>query len=142
MIIHRSSSDSKSPQVPKTLLSTLADLNNAVVCMVLISPPISNSSSIISKLLVAIPSVLITSGITITLMFCSFYSSLARSKYLSHFFFFFFFFAFFDFQFMVHRNEETHYWVGSFFFSSFFFFCLFITRSGLLAGIRWSVCIS
>ena len=32
-------SDSKSPQVSKTLLSTLADLNNAVVWMVSTRPP-------------------------------------------------------------------------------------------------------
>ena len=39
-IFYRSLSDSKSVQFSKTLLSILADLNNAVVWMVSIRPPI------------------------------------------------------------------------------------------------------
>ena len=37
MVFHWSLSDSKSPQISRTLLSILAVLNNAVVCMVLLS---------------------------------------------------------------------------------------------------------
>ena len=42
---HRSLSDSKSPQVSRTLLRILADLNNAVVWMVSTRPLIFKSSS-------------------------------------------------------------------------------------------------
>ena len=47
MVFLWSLSDSKSPQVSGTLLNILVDLNNAVVSMVSICPPISNFSSII-----------------------------------------------------------------------------------------------
>ena len=45
MVLHWSLSDSKSPQVSRTLLSILADLNNAVNWMVSTGLPISKSSS-------------------------------------------------------------------------------------------------
>ena len=35
MVFHKSLSDSKSPQVSRTLLSILADLNNAVIWIVI-----------------------------------------------------------------------------------------------------------
>ena len=44
MVFHWSLSDSKSPQVFKTLLSILADLNNAIVWTVSTRPLISKSS--------------------------------------------------------------------------------------------------
>ena len=44
MVFHWSLSDSKSPQVSRTLLSILAVLNNAVVWMVSTRPLISKSS--------------------------------------------------------------------------------------------------
>ena len=50
MVFRWSLSDSKSIQVTWTLLSILTDLNNAVISGVSIRPPISNSSSLISKL--------------------------------------------------------------------------------------------
>ena len=56
---------------------SLADLNTAEVCMVLIFLLISNSSSLFSK-----PTII---GITVTLMIHSFFSPLARSKYQSIF---------------------------------------------------------
>ena len=70
----------KSPQVSRTFLSILAELNNAVVWMVSAHSPISNSSSSFTKPLRIVPSAPITIGITIT--FHYFFSSLARSKYL------------------------------------------------------------
>ena len=45
MICHRSLSDSKSMQVPRTLLSILANLDNAVDCIVPTYPLISKSTS-------------------------------------------------------------------------------------------------
>ena len=53
-VFHRSLSDSKS-QVSRTLLSILADLNNAVVWIVSTSPVISKSSSPCTNLLVTVP---------------------------------------------------------------------------------------
>ena len=60
----------------------IANLNHAVVWIFLIVLLISNSSSLLSKILWTIPSALITISITITFMFHSFFSSLTRSKYL------------------------------------------------------------
>ena len=77
-------SDSKS-QVSRTLLSILADLNNAVVSMVSAHPIISKSSSLCTNLLMIIPRAPITIGITITFMFHSFFNSLVRLRYLSFF---------------------------------------------------------
>ena len=42
--IYRSVSDSKSPQVSRTLLSILADHSNTVICIVLASPIFSSSN--------------------------------------------------------------------------------------------------
>ena len=82
MVFHWSLSDSKSPQVSRTLLSILAVLNNVVVWMVSTRPPTSKSSSPFSNPLVTIPNAPITIGIIITLLFHSFFNSLARSRYL------------------------------------------------------------
>ena len=85
MVCHWSLSDSKSPQVSKTLLSILAVLNNAVVWMVSTRPLTSKSSSPFSNPLVTVPNTPITIGIIFTCMFHSFFNSLARSRYLSFF---------------------------------------------------------
>ena len=85
MVFHWSLSDSKSPQVSRTLLSILAVLNNAVVWMVSTCPPTSKSSSPFSNHLVTVPNAPITIGINVTCMFHSFFNSLARSRYLSFF---------------------------------------------------------
>ncbi len=55
MIFHWSLSDSKSPQVSRTLLSILAVLNNVVVWMVSTRPPTSKSFSPFSNPLVTVP---------------------------------------------------------------------------------------
>ena len=72
---HWSLSDSKSPQVSKTLLCILAVLYNVVTWMVSTRPPTSKASSHFNKPLVTVPKVPITIGIII-------FSSLARSRYL------------------------------------------------------------
>ena len=83
MVLHRSLSDSKSPQVSWILLNILADLNNAVFWMVSTCPPIYMSSSPSTSLLVIVLSAPITISITISFMLQSFFfSSLARSRYL------------------------------------------------------------
>ena len=84
MVFHLSLSDSKS-QVSRTFLSILADLNNTVVRKVSTRPLISKSSSPCINPLMTVLSIPITIGITLTVMFHSFFSSLARSSYLSFF---------------------------------------------------------
>ena len=84
-VVHWSLSGSKSPQVSRTLLSILVDLNNAVVWMVSARPLISKSSNLSTKLLVTVPSAPITIGITVTFMLHSCFNSQARSRYLSFF---------------------------------------------------------
>ena len=106
-------------------------LHNAIVWMVSILPSISICSNPLSKPMRTVPSAPTTIGITVTHMFHSlfdFFSSLTKPKYL------FIFFTFFDFHLVV------HYMVSSLIFFSFFFFVNY--KSGLLAGIRWSVFIS
>ena len=83
MVSHRSLSDSKSPQVSRTLLSILADLNNVVVWMVSTRPIISESSGPCISLSVTIPRAQIRICITVTFMSHSFFNSLARPRYFS-----------------------------------------------------------
>ena len=85
MVFHWRLSDSKSPQVSKTLLSILAVFNNAVVWIVSTRPPTSKSSWPFNNTLVTVPKAPITIGIIVTFMFHSFFNSLARSMYLSLF---------------------------------------------------------
>ena len=66
-------------------LNILANFNNDVVWMVSIFPWISSLLSLFSRSLETVPRARITIGITITFMFHSFFSSLARSRFLSSF---------------------------------------------------------
>ena len=127
MVFHWSLSDSKIPQVSRTLLSILADFNHSLVWMVSTRPLISKSSSPCINPLVTVPSTPTTIDITVTFMFHSFFSSLARSRHLS-------LFVFLQFYPVVSRNGKVHNSAG--------FFLLTITWSGRLAEIRLSICIS
>ena len=86
MLFYWSLSESKFPQVSRTLLSILAGLNNAVVWIVSTLRLISKSSSHFLNHLVSVPSAPTTIRITVTFMFHTFFSSLARYRYLSLFF--------------------------------------------------------
>ena len=77
MVFYWSLSVSKPPQVSKTLLSILADLNTAVVRTVSNCPVISTSSSPCTNPLGTVPRALITIGIAVTFMLHSFFNSLA-----------------------------------------------------------------
>ena len=66
-------------------ISILAVLNNAVVWMVSTRLPTSKSSGPFSNPLVTVPNAPITIGIIVTCMFHGFFTSLARSRYLSFF---------------------------------------------------------
>ena len=68
MIFHWRLSDSKSPQVSRTLLSILAVLNNAVVWMVSTRPPTSKSSRPFNNPLVTVPIIIIIIIIVILLL--------------------------------------------------------------------------
>ena len=85
MVFHRSLSDSKSPQVSRTLPSILADLTHSVVWTVSNRPVISNSSSLFNNPLVTVPRAQIIINLIVTFMFYSFFNSIARSKYFSFF---------------------------------------------------------
>ena len=123
MVFHWRVCDSKSPQVFRTLLSILTDFNNAVHWIVSVLSSISNTSNPLTKLLGIVPWAPPTIGITITCMFHSFLVLwLGLSICL--------FFVFFDFHIGLPGQK------------SFFFWLLTISRSGLLAVIWGSVCIS
>ena len=129
MVFHWSLSDSKSPQVSRTLLSILAVLNNAVVWMVSTRPPTFKSSSPFSNPLVTVPNAPITIGIIFTCMFHSFFQFPSKVEIFILLFTFFLFYP------VVCRDSKVDYFASS-------LFLLIIIKSGLLAGIRWSVCIS
>ena len=128
MVFHWSLSDSKSPQVSRTLLSILAVLKNAVVWMVSTRPLTSKSSSPFSNPLVTVPNALITIGIFVTCMFHSFFQFSSKVEVLI------FLFTFFQFYSVVSRDSKVNYFANS------FFLLLIIIKSGLLPGIRWSFC--
>ena len=123
MAFHWRLSDSKSPQVFRTLLNILAVFNNAVVFMVSTRPPNSKSSRPFNNPLVTVPKALITIGIIVTFMFHSFFNSLARSRYLSLFSH--------SFSFILWSAGTAKSTI-----LQIFFFLLIIIRSGLLADIR------
>ena len=85
MVFHWRLSDSKSPQVSRTLLSILAVFNNAIVWMVSTRLLTSKSSGPFNNPLVTVPKAPITIGIIVAFIFHSFFNSLARSRYLSLF---------------------------------------------------------
>ena len=97
--------------------------------MVSTRSPTSKSSSPFSNPLVTVPNAPITIGIIITCMFHSFFNSLSRSRYLS------FFSHSFSFILWSARTANST-------ILQVLFFLLIIIRSGLLAEIKWSVCMS
>ena len=123
MAFHWSWSDSKSPRVSRTLLSILSVLNNTVVWMISTRPPTSKSFSPFNNPLVIVPKAPITIGIIVTFMFHSFFSSLAKSRYLS------FFSHFFSFILWSAGTAKSR-------ILQILFPLLIITRSALLAEIR------
>ena len=139
MDFHWSLSYSKSPQVSWTRLSILAVLNNVEVWMVSSHPPTSKSSSPFSNPLVTVPNAPITIGIIVTCMFHSFFQFSRKVGVLI------FLYTFFQFYSVDSRDSKVDNFASSLFFFFFFFFFLFlliIIRSGLLAEIRWSLCMS
>ena len=104
MVFHWSLSDNKSHQVSRTLLSILADFNNAVVWMVSTRPLISKSSCPCTRPLVTVLRAPITIDTTITFILHSFSNSLTSSRYSSVFFSFFQFYSVFRWDSKVHNS--------------------------------------
>ena len=123
MFFHWSLSDSKSPQVSRTLFSFLSVLNNDVIWMVSTRPPTSKSSNPFSNPLVTVPNAPITIGIIVTCMFHSFFQFPSKVVVLI------LLFTFFQFHSVVSRESQVEYFANS-------LFCLLIIiKSGFLADI-------
>ena len=125
MIFHWSLCDSKSPQISTTLLSIQADLNNAAVWIISTRPLISKSSSLCTIIFVTVSSILITIGITVTIMFYSIFSSLTTSRYLFvgwniHTLVFFFFLIFIFWWFLLCWSLCCFWWLNWSSFELFF----------------------
>ena len=127
MLFHWSLSDSKFPQVSRTLLSILAVPNNVVVWMVSTHPLIFKSSSPYNNPLVKVPKAPIRISIIVTFMFHSFFYSLARSRYLS-----FFSFSFNFILWSAGTAKSTILQICFFFFFLFFFFFFLLILKGLV----------
>ena len=123
MVFHWRLSDSKLPQVSRTLLSILAVFNNAVVWIVSIRSPTSKSSKPFHNPFVTVPKALITIGIIVTFMFHCFFQFSSKVEVLISLF------TFFQFYSVINRDNK----VDNFADFLFFFFLLIIIRSGLLA---------
>ena len=82
IISHWSLNDRKSPQVSRTLLSILVNLNNALVLMVSTCPLISKCLTPCTNPFVTIPNALLTICITVIYVLLLF-GSLSRSTYLT-----------------------------------------------------------
>ena len=127
MVFHWSLSDSKYPQVSRTRLRSLAVLSNTVIWIVSSRSPTSKSSRPFNNPLVIVPKASLTIGTIVTFMFRNSFNSLVRLRYLS-------FFAH-SFRFILWSAGTAKSTL-----LLILFFLLIIIRSGLLAGIRWSVC--
>ena len=127
MVFNWSLSGSKSPQVSRTRFSILAVLSNAVVWIVSTRLPISKSSRPFDNPLVSVPNAPITIGTILTFMFHNLFISLARSRYLT-------FFSL-SFRLILWSAETAKPTI-----LQILIFLLIIMRSGLLTGIKWSVC--
>ena len=134
MVFHWSLSDNVFSQVFRTLLSILADLNKTVVWMASSRPLISMSSSLCTNSLVTVARDPIRIGITVTLMFHSIFTSVARTRYSSLFSI--------SFDFTPWSARTAIPWLGTQGSLFFFFFFFFFFWPGRLAEIRWSDYIS
>ena len=117
MVFHWNLSDSKSPQVSRTLLSILAVLNYAVIWMVSTRHPTSKSSSPFNSPLVTVSNAPVTIGIIVTFMFHSFLEFSSKVEVLISLF------TFFQFYSVVSRDSKINNFANFLF---FFFCCLLI----------------
>ena len=114
MVFHWSLSDSKFPQVSRTLLSFVAVLNNVVVWMVSTRPPIFKPSTPFNNPSVTAPKASVTIGIIVTCMFHSFFNSLSKVEVLIPLF------TFFQFYSVVSRESKLENFANSLFFVDYY----------------------
>ena len=111
MIIHKSLRDNKSPHVSKTLLSILADLNIAVVCIVSTRPFISISSSPIINPSLTLPKAPINRHFHVPRFFFQFSSKVQVLILL---------FIFFQFYYVVNWDSKVQNFASSLFFVDYY----------------------
>ena len=114
-VFHWNLSDSKSPQVSRTLLSILPDLNNAVVWTVSTGPVISKFSSPCTNPLVTVTRTPITIDITVTFMCYSFFFQFICNVVVLTCLF-----AFFQFYTVVRWDSKIHNFASSLFFMDYY----------------------
>ena len=122
MVFYKSLSDSKSPQVSRTLLSILAVLNNVVLWMVSTRPPTSKSSSPFSNPLVTVPNAPITIGIIFTCMFHSLFVFQIPNKFEV----LILLFTFFQFYSVVSRDSKVDNFENSLLFVDYYNYYLLL----------------
>ena len=129
MVFYSSLSDSKSPQVSRTLLSIQADLNDDVVWMV---------STYYFQILQSLHQSVgdCTKSTSYYWHHCHFYIP-QFFQFPSNVMEFVLLFTFLQSYTEVSRDSKVHNFA-----SSLFFFLLIFIRSGRLAEMKWSVCIS
>ena len=127
MVFHWSLSDSKFPQVSRTRLSILAVPSNGVVWIVSTRPPTFKSSRPFNNPLVTVPNAPITIGTIVTFMFHSFFQFSSKVEVLILFSP--------SFRFILWSAGTAKSTI-----LQILFLLLVIMRFGLLAGIKWSVC--
>ena len=135
MDFHWSLSDSNSPQISRTLLSTLSVFNEAVFRMVFTRLPASKYSRFFNDSLVTVPKAPITSGTIVTFMFHSFFQFSSKVEVLI------LVFTFFQFYSVVSRDRKIDYslWVFHISFSWCFFTGVWVIASLLKSPGLFSV---
>ena len=116
MVFHWSLSDSRFPQVSRTLFSILTDLNNAVVRMVSTRPLILKSSSPFINLSVTVSRAPITVGITVTFISHRFFPFPSKIEV------FILLFTFFQFYSVVSWDSKVHNIASSLFFVDYYYY--------------------
>ena len=107
-------SDSKSPQVSRTLLSILTDFNNAEFWMISTRPLIFKSTSPFNCPLVTVPRAPIKTGINATFMFHSFFYFPNKLEVFILLFIFFLFYS------EVSQDSKVHNFASSLFCLDYF----------------------
>ena len=114
MVFHWSLSDTKTPQVSRTLQGILTVLNNVVVFMFSTHPSTPHSSSPFNNPLVTLPNAPITIGIIVTFLFHRSFQFPSKVEVLIlHF-------TFFQFYSVVSRYSKVHSFACSFFYADYY----------------------
>ena len=147
MVFHWCLSDSKSPQVFRTLLCILADFSSYVVWMVSILNLIYRSVHFFSRFLEIVPKAPTMIDITVTFVFFYLFSSLVKLKCLSRFSSFFPIhlmalknFLCESFTFLIKTRSSLLTWIGSrriLYVSYYYYYFYFTLLRGFLTNVSW-----